>query len=147
MTRRCLDTRSYLSQDGFSLIEVLVALAVFAILAGMSILMYAEAPLAVIRTHEVQQAQSLAEEGLEAALAIKRADWSALPAGEFGVTIGTDNRWILQPEPTIHDDLFARKLIITEMDYFKKQVTAVVSWNPPYRSAKELTLSTIVTRW
>lgn len=130
---------------GFSLIEVLLAIAVFAMLAtGLAgALVYGEASVAA--ASQRSQATALADEAMQVVKNFSDASFNTLTDGTYGLDVQT-NRWILTSQPDTTSG-FTRSVTISTVDQNRKEVTATVTWNQIGARPGSLTLDEELTNW
>ncbi len=114
------------SKKGFSLVEVILAGSLFALLvtAFIGAYLYGEesSMLAGARTRAVM----LAEEGLEATRNIRDASFSNLTDGNHGLAIA-GNQWAFSGA-TDTNGIFTRQVVVSTVDTKRKNVTSNVTW-------------------
>lgn len=133
-----------INQAGFSLLEVLLSSAVFALVvtAMVGVLIYSSesSNLAGKRF----QATNLAEEGLEALRNIRDEAFSNLTAGTSGLAQGTT--WSLSgSSDTV--GIFTRAETITAVSSQRKSVTSNLSWTQNAQRTGSVSLETRFTNW
>lgn len=132
-------------QLGFSLIEVLLASSVFALLvtimAGALIYSQDSAVLAGQRARAVL----LAEEGLEAVRNIRDASFSNLVDGSHGLVISS-NQWALAGSSDT-TDIYTRQVQITTPSTDRRQIIATVTWQQNLQRQGSAVLITYLTNW
>lgn len=135
---------NYASRSGLSIFEVVIAVAIFAVItagfAGAYVLSLKSRRVAGDRTY----AAFLAEEGLEAVRNIRDNNFSSLVNGTWGLAT-TSNRWALSGSQDVSAG-FTRQIVITSADSSTKQIVANVSWREPGAVATStVSLSTYLT--
>lgn len=150
-----------IKQAGFSLMEVIVALAIFSIIAGAGLNSFVPVIQQNRQANEIVRANRLAEEGLEAARSVKNRNFYLLANGTRGVGISTGGVWALMGT-TDRTDKYTRRVSVakarrdvggsivssggvTDPDTFI--VNSWVTWNYSIGQTKNFFLSTIVTNW
>ncbi|MBI2444721.1 MAG: prepilin-type N-terminal cleavage/methylation domain-containing protein [Candidatus Magasanikbacteria bacterium] len=129
---------------GFSLVEVILAAALLALItsawAGSFWFGYEATLLAAERTRAV----ALAEEGLEAVRNLRDQSFANLVPGTYGVTT-TGNQWQLSgAADTI--GMFTRSVALAALSASTTRVTATVTWQ--HRpAARSVTLTADLTDW
>lgn len=130
---------------GFSLVEVLLAVSVFGLIAAGLIggLIYGQESTAL--AGQRTRATILADEGLEAVRNIRDENFSNLTDGTYGLTI-SGNKWILSGSQDV-TDIFTRQIVISSIDTSRKSVTATVSWQQNPQRNGSVILTTNLTAW
>ncbi|MFH1956384.1 MAG: hypothetical protein ABIJ28_01940 [Patescibacteria group bacterium] len=130
---------------GQSLVEVLVAIAIF--IGGISLIgfLVIDAGIASRQASERTRALSLAKEGLEAARSIRDNNFANLVNGSHGLVL-SGNQWtfsgISDPQ-----DQFNRSVTITEIDSNTKKIVSNVNWQFSSNRPSEVELATYLTNW
>lgn len=131
--------------NAFSLLEAIVALAVFALVAAAIVTLLLGGWSASSRQTDLSQAERLATSGLEAARAIAAHDWLAMDLTATGL-VYDNNEWRFLGQGTSDQtDNFSRQLLVAPVcrdsvsqhvvtcpsgyqDDNSRQITAVISW-------------------
>ena len=129
---------------GFSLVEVILALATFALMVTGMVGAYMYGQQTIAFAGNLSRATLLAEEGLEAARNIRDENFQNLTPGSYGLNV-ENNQWILSGTED-HDDLFVRQLTIEDVDADRKKITSTVNWNNGVK-ANKVSLETYLTYW
>ena len=110
------------TQKGFSLVEVILSTALFALLvtALVGAFLYGQESTAFAGNHA--RAVSFAEEGLEVVRNIRDAGFSNLTDGTFGLAV-SGNQWTLSTS-TDSMDIFTRQITIASLTKDGTRVTA-----------------------
>lgn len=129
---------------GFSLVEIVLASGVLALLSliFLGILTYGQE--STIRASQRDKAIFLAQEGLEAARSIRDQNFANLTVGNFGLLAG--NQWSLTSQPDV-SDIFTRTINITDINSQTKQVVSKVQWKQAGASLVDVSFSTLFTDW
>lgn len=140
--------RGRLAIKGFSLVEVVLAAALFALIAATlaGVLIYGEesSALAGGRTRAV----FLAEEGLEAVRNIRDAGFISLPVdGNYGLQISGGQWAFLGLGTSDTTDIFTRQINITTIDTNRKTITSTVNWQQNPQRTGSVVLTTRLTYW
>lgn len=132
------------SNSGFSLVEIVLASGVLALLSiiFLGILTYGQE--STVRAGQRTRAVFLAQEGLEAARSIRDQNFSNLTVGNFG--LGSDGQWSLITQPEIID-IFTRTISIADVDLHTKQIVSKVQWKQAGATVVDISLSTLLTDW
>jgi type II secretory pathway pseudopilin PulG len=130
---------------GFLLIEVLLSVALFALLvaglAGAIIYLQQNAVLAT----QADQALMLAGEGLEAARSMAASGFSGLADGNFGLVI-SGGAWTLSVQSD-QTGMFTRQLAISNISPTVKQITSTITWSQNLQRPGSISLVTEVSDW
>lgn len=152
------------NERGQSLVELVIALGIFAILAGSVVVWLTGGFASLSRANELTQAQYLAQEAIEAVNAIKATHWQDLSYTESAVGIA-DNKWVLAGEGTVGQiGNFTRRIIFSDiyrnanrdiveqsdpeayLDILSKQVEVIVSW-PVASGDRSIDYTTLISAW
>ncbi|HJV32869.1 MAG TPA: prepilin-type N-terminal cleavage/methylation domain-containing protein, partial [Patescibacteria group bacterium] len=96
------------NKSGQSVMEVLVAVAVFAVLAGGVILLVLDPLTSSASASDRTRATFLATQGLEAARALKENLWTDLTVGTHGLAKDLGGNWIFSGVSDVVDGVFTR---------------------------------------
>lgn len=121
------------NQQGFSLLEVLVALVILALSYGMVLQLLGDATIKASRAGEYRQALMIAESQLNLATTVRNP--AALPESGY---VGSDFHWRLQLEAATSPELRTGPSM-----YAPLLATVTVSWDHDARSPRRIELSTI----
>ena len=138
----CAPTRSHRGQ---SLIEVLIALAVFVVGVATVGLTALAAGVSSRQGLERTQATLLAREGLEAARSLRDAGFDNLAAGPHGIAL-SGNVWTFSGASDVQDQ-FTRIVSVTNVDVDTKNVTSTVSWQFTPARPETVSLTDYFTDW
>ncbi|MEK9195486.1 MAG: prepilin-type N-terminal cleavage/methylation domain-containing protein, partial [Patescibacteria group bacterium] len=132
-------------QQGFSLVEVILASAVFVLLVTALVGAYLYGQQATVLAGNRAQAVILAQEGLEAVRNIRDFAFSDLADGTYGLsTVG--NAWSFSGSQDI-STIFTREIIISSIDAQRRSVTANVAWQQNPQRNGLVSLTTRLTDW
>ena len=134
------------NQSGMSLVEVILAVAIFAVISTgvISAIIYGSESTAVAGARE--RATKIAEEGIEAVRNIRDSGYSNLPAdGTYGLVI-SGGVWILSGT-TDTTDIFIRSVILSTIDSRTRNITVNVAWPQTVQRSGNLSLNTYLTDW
>lgn len=137
--------RSATKLTGFSLIEVLLTGAVFALLVSALAGTYLYGQEATALAGNRARAILLAEEGMEAVRNIRDAAYGNLTNGTFGLTT-TGNQWNLAGGADTQG-IFTRTVSISSLDDQRKSVTVNVAWQQNPQRTGVVTLMSRFTNW
>lgn len=137
---------SHTRSRGFSLVEVILASALFAILLTALVGGYLYGQESTVLAGNRVRATLLAEEGLEAARNIRDSQFTDnLTVGTFGLAT-TTNIWNLSGVSDT-EDIFTRQVSIESIDTKRKKVTSTVTWQQNPQRVGSTTLITYLTHW
>jgi len=130
--------------DGFSLVEIVLASGVLALLSliFLGILTYGQE--STIRAAQRERAIFLAQEGLEAARSIRDQNFTNLTVGNFGLS--ATNQWNLSVQPDVND-IFTRTISIADVNSQTKQVISKVQWKQSGVGVVDVSFTTLFTDW
>ena len=132
-------------QRGFSLVEILLAVAVFVSIATalVTTLIYGQESTALAGARA--RAVFLAEEGLEATRNIRDANFTNLTNGTHGLAISS-NQWNFAGSSDVAD-IFTRQIVISAVDADRKQAISTVTWQQNAQRTGEVSLISYLTNW
>src|SRR3989344_3856090 len=122
MTRRCCAPKV----RGFSLVEIVIGLAIFAVGASSILFLITQQQFLVSNKEQTMRAQTFVSEGLEATKAIAQKNWNALTAGNHGLTFASGEWQFSGVQDS--NSIFVRKIIITDIDSKSKQIISQAEW-------------------
>lgn len=129
---------------GFSLVEVMLAVSVFAILAIAFSGSFIYGIDAVASGGNHVRASMLADEGLEAVRNIRDENFDALTDGTHGLATSTGEWVFFGTEDT--QDIFTRTVTISSIDNKRKNIVSSVSWRQGNRDSS-VSIVTRLTDW
>ena len=135
-------------QKGQSLIELLVAVGIFALASFALVFFIVNSYTSGQMSNEYLIADFLAREGLEAARNIRDNSFSGLAAGEYGLAISGGN-WIFQgSEENLSLQLPGAKRMVAIQDIGadRKKISSKVFW-PAGGGQREVEFFTYFTNW
>ena len=136
-------------ERGQSLIELLLAIAIFIIVVSTLAFFFLDSYVAGRLAQEMSIANGLAEEGLEAARSIRDNDWDKLSVGNHGLVVSSNN-WIFQgATEDISDSLKAgeRKISVEEIGSDIRKVTSEITWQFSPDRSQTVSMVTYLTNW
>lgn len=137
------------NEKGQSLIELMIAMAVFVFAVTAISWLALNVYLADKSGREMMAASFLAKEGLEAAKSIRDNNWSDLANGNHGLAI-SENHWVFQgAQEDISSKLNngVRNVAVEEIDSNRKKIISNVSWNFNSLRQGSVSLVTYMTNW
>ena len=145
-----------MSKKSFSLIEVLLAIGIFCLIASFFIFL-------IISSYEINEqardliiATNLAEEGIEALRSIRDINFRELASSYYSYCLAIENnRWVLKrlsrrnffEEIKLNNKTFFRQIYIYLISATKRKVVSVVSWQTKRGFKKEVRLFSRITNW
>jgi Tfp pilus assembly protein PilV len=130
---------------GFFLVEVLLAGAVFVLLATAFIGAYLYGQESTALAGNRARAVLLAEEGLEAVRNIRDDQFSNLTNGTHGLAI-SGNQWVFSGTQDT-SGIFVRQITISPVTATRKNVTGTVTWQQNPSRTGSVVLTTRLTKW
>lgn len=141
------------------LVELLLALALFALVSGATVAVIAGAELGIVRSQQETQALAIAQEGAEAVRLIREDSFNKLTNGSHGLVLN-GQRWQLQGSQDQHGD-FARQVDVAiahrnqlgelddhgEADPDSKLITTRVNWRSNFGTQQTLEIPVLLTNW
>jgi len=147
---------------GQMVIEVIVAVSIFAIIASSSVMAIVGSLSTARLAEEESQATFLATEGLEAVKSIRNQGWGYLTAGIYGLS-KTSGVWAFSGNSDTDPSMkFTRVISITDVgrdgngnilgtggtvDPETKKITSTVSWNFTPTRQNSVIMNMYVTNW
>ncbi|MFZ6036180.1 MAG: hypothetical protein ACOYUK_03480 [Patescibacteria group bacterium] len=133
------------SQSGISLVEILVAGGIFAIIIVILVGSYITSQDAALTAGARERAVQLADEGLEASRTIRDADFGIFTDGTYGLQLVGDN-WQFAGSSDRTDD-FTRTITIRSLDAQTREITSRVTWPQSGGRTGTISLVTYLTDW
>ena len=132
-------------QKGFSLVEILLACALLAIIVTTftGAIIYGQESTAL--AGGVSRATLLAQEGLEATRNIRDGSFSNLFDGSYGLMV-SNNQWVFSGNSDTTDG-YVRQINISTIDNDRKLITATVTWQQTPQRAGSVVLTTYLNNW
>lgn len=145
MGRRKINIHERRSQKGDSLLEVILAIAIFMLIAPAIVIVALRSLSGSIESEDRIVAAALAQETLEASRAIRDYDWDSLITGNHGLSdangywefVGTsDNK-----------GKYTRAVAISDTDASTKKIVAAVSWQGLDGISNSISPTGQLTKW
>jgi len=148
------------SQAGVSVLEIILSIAIFGVLAASVLGMVWEPLVTVSAAEQRSQAVLLAEEGLDAVRSIRNDDWLALADGNHGL-LQSGGAWQFSGASDV-TDIFTRVITVTSvnrdsssdivgsggaLDPRTKLVTSTITWDTVLGAGKSLQFTIYLTNW
>lgn len=132
--------------SGITLIEIIVAMAIFMIIVPGMIMMVLGSHTGTLRSEKRLEANALAQQGIEAARAIRNYDWDELAPGTHGLD-KSNGYWELSGTQDVIWGKYTRSLEVQELNPTTKSITVNISWNVTPQTTNHLRLTNYVTQW
>ncbi len=130
---------------GISLIEILVAIGVFAISSTAIIFLLIDGVYASGRSLQFTQAVLLAHEGIDAVRSISENDFDNVSSGEYGIEL-IGGVWTLSASSDTQDE-FTRSVTITDIDDDTKKIESEVVWGQESSRPDNVLVAGHITDW
>jgi len=151
------------NSQGQSVVEVIVAVAIFIIIAGSSVIAILGSLSSTRLAEEETQASLIAVEGLEAVESIRNQDWDNLTNGNYGLS-KSGGTWTFSGSSDDPDGTgkFSRIVTINDVerdgngdivtsggtiDEDTKSVTSTITWDFTPTRQNTVTLTSFLTNW
>ena len=134
-------------KTGFSLLELILAIAIFSIGSFAMATMLIDSNLSTKLGYEKVEALFYTREGMEALRAIRDNGWADLTAG---ASQGIDNGGavpVLTEAPDVIDDKYTRTVSVEDTSSSLKTVSVTVSWDLTLAHNTSVTLTSVLTNW
>jgi hypothetical protein len=135
---------SVTKSDGFSVVEVLLAVTMFGMLVAAlaGALLYGQ--LSMAQTGDRSRALALADEGVEAIRSIRDGSYGNLTDGTYGLA-QSGSQWILSGSSDT-TNIYTRQVTVASSGTSRKSITSTVSW-PSGGSTRQVSTTTRLTNW
>ena len=133
------------TKHGFSLVEVILSVALFSLVLGTFAGVYVYGREASVLAGKRNQATLLAQEGLEVVRNLRDEYFSNLVAGTYGLAL-VSGEWQLSGSSD-STNIFTRTITIADVDTKRRDVTSTVTWQQNAQRPGSVTLSTRLTNW
>ena len=130
---------------GQSLLEILLAITIFAFGIVTLGVLYIDANVTQRKSLERTKAMALAEEGIEAARSIRDRAFVQVTTGTHGLALSA-GQWVLSGTSDTQD-VFTRNLLISAIDDYTRIVTSTVSWMFSPTQQENVVSTAIITDW
>ncbi len=149
------------NQQGQSLIELLIAMAIFVLVVSSIMFLTLDSHIATQQGDQRMKASLLGQEAMEAASSIGNRGWKYLTPGSYGLS-SENGIWELSGAYDTIEDYFTREIQIAYAqrdsdgeivpsggvtDYNTKKITSKLSWDFREADESELTLEEYLVNW
>lgn len=131
--------------SGFSLVEIVLASAVFALLVTALVGSYIYGQEATVLAGKRARAVMVAEAGIEAVKNIADENFNNLIDGTYGLEI-IGNQWALSGTSDT-TDIFTRQINISSVDASRKEIVSEVTWQQNEQRNGVVAINTRLTNW
>lgn len=118
---------SSISPKGQTSLEVLIALAVLALMTAASFVLFGTTVQQEALSRERAQASTLVQQGMEASRQIRERDWNALATGMHGLALASGDWSFAGASDTT--GIYHRTVTVTDVDANSRNLTVTVSWS------------------
>ena len=151
------------SQTGQSLLEVIIAMAIFAFLGSFMASFLVGSFVGLERGGEQTQAEALAQEGIEAVRSIRDSAWNKVLYNQSAVVLNS-GQWVFSGEGTTEQiGQFSRNITFNDVcrdtsdeiitcpgdytDIHSKKITVAVDWDPTIGITNSVQQVSYLTNW
>ncbi|MDD4830914.1 MAG: prepilin-type N-terminal cleavage/methylation domain-containing protein [Candidatus Pacebacteria bacterium] len=136
-------------EKGYSLIELMIAMGVLALSVSAITFLTLDSYISLRSGQEETRAVFLAQEGLEAARAIRDDNWDSISNGSHGLAFVSGKWQFFGEEENISDKLSGgtRKIEVEQIDEERKKITSSIFWDFSSSRPREVSLSTYFSNW
>lgn len=134
------------TQRGFSIVEALLSVALFSLIASAFIgaTVYGEESAQI--SGQRSRALLLAQEGIEAMRNIRDHSFADLVDGSYGLYI-SNHEWILSGSSDTTNGFVRQVTIADGADANRKQITVHVTWQQTQQRSGSVSLATELANW
>jgi len=130
----------------FTITELLIALAIFAVVASSIIFVTIDALEAGRVGKDRSIALAFAQEGLEAARSIRNRNYNELINGTYGLSQAA-NQWRFSPTPENLQNRFTRAILVEDYAANEKKLTSRIIWQLRAGRNLKIELVSILSNW
>ena len=137
-------------KHGFTLVEIILAIAVFALISTVMISAYIYGRQATQLAGNRSRASQLANEAMEAVRNIANPNYSNLSNYTNGTTYYLsqfNNQWQLTTTPSTIDGLYTRTLVFSDGPNGSRQLTVNVAWQQTLQRQGSMITKTYFANW
>jgi prepilin-type N-terminal cleavage/methylation domain-containing protein len=133
------------NRSGFSLVEIILSLAILALLTVALIGNFIYSQESAVVAGAKSRAAFLAEEGLEATRNIRDAAFTNLVDGNYGLATSS-NQWVFFGTQDV-TGIYTRQIQISTPSANRKQIISQVTWQQTPQRTGTISLITYLTNW
>ncbi|MBU2524839.1 beta-propeller domain-containing protein [Patescibacteria group bacterium] len=130
---------------GLSLVEVIIAIGIFIIIAPAFITMVIGSYSNLTRSQNRIESVAFAQQGIEATRAMRDYQWSDLPAGTYGLT-NSSGYWELSGSQDTSGK-YTRSVTISDINPYTKGITSTINWEVMDGVTNSMFLTARLTNW
>ena len=130
---------------GFSLVEALLAVAIFAVILVFLVVAYINARESTFLSGQRVRATVLAKEGVSAVRNLRDEDFASVPDGTYGLSL-FGGVWTLSGTSDI-TDIYTRSVTITTVDAWRRDIVSTVTWPQNLQRTGTVSLLSRLTDW
>lgn len=134
-----------LSKSASVLIEIIVSIGVFILIATSVVVMSLGSHTGTLRSEGRLEATAIAQQGLEAVRSIRDYDWTNLTSGTHGLSRANGYWEFSGLSDTIGD--YTRSVLVTDIDQYRKDIVVNVSWDVITGVSNSLAMNSRFTDW
>lgn len=135
------------NNKGFSLIELVLAIAVFSLSSVAMVTMLVDSSISTRLSAERTEALFYAKEGVGAVRSIRDNSWGNLVDGSHGLD-SSSGAWVLVADtPDLINNKYTRTVTISTISTSTKNIAINVAWELTTARIASTTLNTILTNW
>ncbi len=131
---------------GISLLDIVLALALFGIFATFIVNLLLMGQDAVLVSGKRQEAVMLTQEGVAALANIAQGDFGALSEGSYSLSTSS-NQYNLVSSTIEHIGIYDRKIDIKVIDFISRAVTITVSWMQNLQRSGSISMVYNIYNW
>ncbi len=133
------------SGAGFSMVEVILASSIFALIVVSFVGVFLYGQEATALAGKRSSAVFLAEEGLEAVKNIRDSGFAGLADGTYGLAV-SGGQWNLSGSQDVNG-IFTRQIAISTIDAKRKQIASTITWQQNRQRAGRVSMTSRLTNW
>lgn len=134
-------------QFGFSLLELIIAMSVFVLLASVISTLVYTSYSTTQQAGDFIDAELFAQEGIEAARSIRDEDWGNLTSGDHGL-LQQGGKWTFSGSGEFINNKYLRVITVSDVTTTTRDVLSTVTWQGINKSASSsIVLTTQLTDW
>lgn len=133
------------AQRGQSLVELVIALAVFSIVISAGVSLFFGGQMTLVNSGQAQSALRMAHDGLDGTRSIWSQDWMQLTNGDHGLQF-SNGTWQFSGTSDTKDE-FTRHITISTVSDVIKKIYSTVTWQGSVGDTKQIQLVETMSNW